>query len=339
MATPHARSETAVARPRLEIAVGLRRRLSAEPDSRARKDAWHVFEFKTEHERRSVRRKAAELTANDKIDVCRGCLRSWSSLPTPLTYRWCDPSRGSGRCIPGWLHGSCSSASGLGFNWVIGFFVISGYCIQLSVSRSIEGNTRFRLFALPGSAAVAHPAALCPGTGLRGVGRVAHRPGDGRGTGSTESTPSTVSRSFFLVQNLTQTFGSYAAVVEHHQRDVLLRVLWRDRVGQRSSSAAAPTLLGMWLCLVIAHPDGCHLLRGRADAHSPHRGFAVWARGHLVSGCSRRRLPASPPPVALGQSSISVLVGAARRRRFACGSSQRSIIQVAFWSWSGSHSF
>ncbi len=84
--------------------------------------------------------RAAGLTANQKIDVCRGLFAflvvaahsvdmSWSIHPEARTlYPW-------------WLHDLLLYVAAAGIHWVIGFFVISGYCIQLSVSRSIDGNS------------------------------------------------------------------------------------------------------------------------------------------------------------------------------------------------------
>ena len=42
--------------------------------------------------------------------------------------------------LSGWLHDLLYYVAAAGVYWVIGFFVISGYCIQLSVERLIEGN-------------------------------------------------------------------------------------------------------------------------------------------------------------------------------------------------------
>ena len=42
--------------------------------------------------------------------------------------------------LPGWLHDFLLYVVAAGVYWVIGFFAISGYCIQLSVERQIEGN-------------------------------------------------------------------------------------------------------------------------------------------------------------------------------------------------------
>ena len=75
--------------------------------------------------------------------------------------------------FPGWLHNFLLYVVAAGVYWVIGFFVISGYCIQLSVERQIEGNA-FPASPLPAGPADSHPAALLPGSPAGGGHRAAH---------------------------------------------------------------------------------------------------------------------------------------------------------------------
>ena len=83
-------------------------------------------------------------TANDKIDICRGLFAFLVVAAHCRRYLVVDPSRCSEPVSRGGCTGSCSMSSRAGVYWVIGFFVISGYCIQLSVSRADRGETRFR---------------------------------------------------------------------------------------------------------------------------------------------------------------------------------------------------
>ncbi len=95
------------------------------------------------------------LSTNEQIDVCRGLFAylvvvahaievSFSMLP-------------SERAQLGAFGGVFAAAAGSGVYWVMGFFVISGYCIQLSVQRMCERGS-FQ----PGTYFIARASRLLP---------------------------------------------------------------------------------------------------------------------------------------------------------------------------------
>ena len=80
------------------------------------------------------------LSSNEKIDICRGLFAFLVVGAHAVDISWVVHPEVPGR-FPGWLHHLLLYVVAAGVYWVIGFFVISGYCIQLSVERQIKGNT------------------------------------------------------------------------------------------------------------------------------------------------------------------------------------------------------
>ena len=90
----------------------------------------------TPHET-SARRSS--LTANDRIDVCRGIFAFLVVSAHAVDISWSIHPQAPGQYSP-WMHGLLLHVVAAGVYWVIGFFVISGFCIQLSVSRATRDN-------------------------------------------------------------------------------------------------------------------------------------------------------------------------------------------------------
>ena len=87
--------------------------------------------------------------------------------------------------LSGWLHDLLLYVAAAGVYWVIGFFVISGYCIQLSVERLIEGNAfSLRQYLLARLSRIS--ASLLPGTSPGGGHRAASWPPHGHLAGLRE---------------------------------------------------------------------------------------------------------------------------------------------------------
>jgi peptidoglycan/LPS O-acetylase OafA/YrhL len=77
------------------------------------------------------------LSMNEKIDVCRGLFAFLVVGAHALELSWAMHLSVPGR-LPWLLHRFLAYAVGTGLYWVMGFFVISGYCIHLSVQRLID---------------------------------------------------------------------------------------------------------------------------------------------------------------------------------------------------------
>jgi peptidoglycan/LPS O-acetylase OafA/YrhL len=156
---------------------------------------------------RSPTRFRAGLSAYEKIDICRGLFAIMVVIAHSHELAWrIDPNaRGSLH----WLAVRVlESAAGHGVYWVMGFFVISGYCIYLSAERLVAGNS----FAL-GQYLTARITRIVPlyyvalaFTGVVEWWIASRRPG---------IWPNGLSGRVFvyqmlLIQKFTETYGSYA---------------------------------------------------------------------------------------------------------------------------------
>ena len=76
------------------------------------------------------------LSSNQKIDICRGVFAFFVVNAHCIDISWTIHPAVPAQ-LPRWLHDLLLYVAAAGVYWVIGFFVISGYCIQLSVERQI----------------------------------------------------------------------------------------------------------------------------------------------------------------------------------------------------------
>jgi peptidoglycan/LPS O-acetylase OafA/YrhL len=200
-------------------------------------------------------KRATRLTANQKIDLCRGLFAflvvaahsvdmSWSIHPAARTqYPW-------------WVHDLLLRVAAAGVYWVIGFFVISGYCIQLSVSRSIEGNsfplTRYLAARLTRILPIYYLGLVFAVVVERLIAS-ARPPYWGNGINVN-----TLISQLFVVQNLTQTFGSYApswSITNEMLYYIFygLIVCVALRKGIRATSAGMAVCVGVALAMEVVH--------------------------------------------------------------------------------------
>jgi peptidoglycan/LPS O-acetylase OafA/YrhL len=188
------------------------------------------------------------LSSSDSIDVCRGVFAflvvaahavdiAWSIHPEARTL------------YPPWVHRFLYYVVAAGIYWVIGFFVISGYCIQLSVARA----TRSGSFAL-GQYIAARLTRILPLYYLALILAVVvewliapARPY----FWYNGVEPHVLIAQLLLIQNLSQTFGSFApswSITNEMFYYLLYGVL--VRVALRYGIRA--TWLGMTLCVGVA---------------------------------------------------------------------------------------
>ena len=83
---------------------------------------------------------ARPLSTHDKIDVCRGLFAFLVVLAHSLELAWTINPEVPGR-LPWLTRRVLENGFGNGIFWVMGFFVISGYCIYLSAERLVDGNS------------------------------------------------------------------------------------------------------------------------------------------------------------------------------------------------------
>ena len=159
-------------------------------------------------------------TVNEKIDICRGLFAFLVVAAHAVDISWSIHPEVPGQ-LSGWLHDLLLYVAAAGIYWVIGFFVISGYCIQLSVARLIQGNA----FSL-------RDYLIARGTRILPLYYLGF---PDRGHRSLDCLIATI----LLAQRDKAALWSHSfprsepdpdiwlvrSVVEHHQRDVLLPVL------------------------------------------------------------------------------------------------------------------
>jgi peptidoglycan/LPS O-acetylase OafA/YrhL len=224
------------------------------------------------------------LSSNEKIDVCRGLFAFLVVIAHSVDISWAIHRDVPGS-LPGWLHDFLLYVVAAGVYWVIGFFVISGYCIQLSVERQIEGDTfplRHYIAARLSRILPLYFLALLSAVVLERLMSSA-RPAcwpNGLNAG-------TLIAQLFIVQNLTQTYGSFAPSWSI-TNEMFYYLFYGGIVWIALRRGIRPTTLGMALCLVLAVAlDGLYFTRYRtAYVRSPGLLFGlgiIWFLGALVA--------------------------------------------------------
>jgi len=188
------------------------------------------------------------LTSYEKIDICRGLFAFLVVAAHAIDIAWVlHPD--APRAMPTWLHDLWLYVAAAGVFWVIGFFAISGYCIQLSVERQTkEGRFPLRNYLVARLSRILplYYAALASALVFEWL-MASARPDcwpNGLNLG-------TLGAQLLVVQNLSQTFGSFApswsitnemCYYLFYGVIVVAALRWRVR----------PTMLGMTVCLALA---------------------------------------------------------------------------------------
>jgi peptidoglycan/LPS O-acetylase OafA/YrhL len=189
-------------------------------------------------------------TMNDKIDVCRGLFAFLVVAAHAVDIAWAIHPEGPSQ-YPWWLHRFLLYVVAAGVYWVIGFFVISGYCIQLSVSRAIERGSfplsnyltgrlsrilplyyLALLWAMTVEWLIAGARPHCWSNGINGNALIAQ---------------------VFVLQNLTQTYGSYAPSWSI-TNEMFYYLFYGFLVCIAVKRGIRATTLGMIACVTIALP-------------------------------------------------------------------------------------
>jgi peptidoglycan/LPS O-acetylase OafA/YrhL len=146
-------------------------------------------------------------TRHEKIDVCRGLFAALVVLAHALQVAWVVHP-GSDAQLPVTLREALDAMFRTGTIYVMGFFVVSGYCIQLSVGRQLDSGQ----FSL-GPYVAARLSRILPlyYLGLLLALVVEWAIADARPiTWPHGVEPGVIVAQVFLVQNLSQTYGSFA---------------------------------------------------------------------------------------------------------------------------------
>jgi len=197
---------------------------------------------------RSHSSERSPLSSNEKIDICRGLFAFLVVGAHAVDISWVIHPEVPGR-FPGWLHNFLLYVVAAGVYWVIGFFAISGYCIQLSVERQIKGNAfplRHYLLARLSRIAplyylalllavvverlVANARPSCWPQGVNVNGLIAQ---------------------LFIIQNFAWTYGSFAPSWSI-TNEMFYYLFYGVVVCVALRFGIRPTSMGMSLCLVLA---------------------------------------------------------------------------------------
>jgi len=233
---------------------------------------------------RSHSSSLGHLSSNEKIDICRGLFAFLVVGAHAVDISWVIHPEVPGQ-LSGWLHDLLLYVAAAGVYWVIGFFAISGYCIQLSVKRQIEGNAfplRHYLLArlsrilplyylalllavvIERFMASARPSCWSQGVNVNGL--IAQ---------------------LFIIQNLTWTYGSFAPSWSI-TNEMFYYLFYGVVVCVALRFGIRPTSLGMSLCLVLALIlDWVYFFEHRTGyVRSPGLLFGlgiIWFQGALVA--------------------------------------------------------
>src|SRR5262245_53844132 len=193
-------------------------------------------------------RNTRVLCSEEKIDVCRGLFAFLVVIAHSLDISWAIHPDVPGR-LPAWLHDLWLYVVAAGIYWVIGFFVISGYCIQLSVERQTEGRTfplRNYLLARLSRILPLYYLALLSAVVLEWLMTPARPACWPHGVNLTA-----LISQLFVVQNLTQTYGSFAPSWSI-TNEMFYYLFYGAVVCVGLKRGVRPTMLGMISCLVLA---------------------------------------------------------------------------------------
>lgn len=195
---------------------------------------------------------ASPLSVHEKVDVCRGLFAVLVVVAHAQYVAWGIHPEAPRAMSPA-VRGAVTSFVGMGIIYVMGFFVVSGYCIHLSVARQSSGG-RFPL----GDYLAARGSRILP---LYYLGLLFTVAVEWLVAGARPSTwphgvdLATLGSQLLVVQNLSQTYGSYAPTwsITNEAFYYLfygLLVAWLAQKGPSSR----PAWVGMGLCGLVAVP-------------------------------------------------------------------------------------
>ena len=229
-------------------------------------------------------REGRPLSSNEKIDICRGLFAFLVVGAHAVDISWVIHPEVPGR-FPGWLHDFLLYVVAAGVYWVIGFFALSGYCIQLSVQRQIKGNAfpfhHYLLARLTRILPLYYMALLLAVVIERLIASA--RPS----CWPQGVNVNTLIAQLFIIQNLTSTYGSFAPSWSI-TNEMFYYLLYGAVVCVALRRGIRPTLLGMSLCLILALIlDWVYFFGYRTSyVRSPGLLFGlgiIWFQGALVA--------------------------------------------------------
>ncbi len=199
--------------------------------------------------RAAVRRMLpGPLSSIEKIDICRGLFAFLVVAAHAMDISWVIHPQAPG-ALTRPVHDLLLYVAAAGVYWVIGFFVISGYCIQLSVERQVQGpgfSLRHYLAARLSRILPLYYLALLVAVVVEWLIASDRPPCWPQGVELRA-----FAAQLFVVQNLTQTYGSFAPSWSI-TNEMFYYILYGLIVNATARRGLRSTILGMGLCLVSA---------------------------------------------------------------------------------------
>lgn len=192
--------------------------------------------------------RAGGFSLHEKIDVCRGAFAALVVMAHSVEISWGVHTDAVAK-MPKLVHALIFGVFGTGTYYVFGFFVLSGYCIHLSVERSMGAgpfpvgrylvarlSRVLPLYYLGLAVAVAVEWAIVGArpwewpNGLDATGFVSQ---------------------LFMVQYLTETFGAYASSWSL-TNEVFYYALYGSLAYLMAGRTARPAWVGLGVCVAVA---------------------------------------------------------------------------------------
>ena len=224
------------------------------------------------------------LSSNEKIDICRGLFAFFVVAAHSVDISWAIHPEVPGR-LPGWVHDFLLYVVAAGVYWVIGFFAISGYCIQLSIERQIKGNAfplHHYLLARLTRILPLYYLALLLAVIVERLIDSARPPCWPQGMNINA-----LIAQLFIIQNLTWTYGTFAPSWSI-TNEMFYYLFYGIVVCVALRRGIRPTILGISLCLILALVLDCVYFFGYRTGYvrSPGLLFGlgiIWFQGALVA--------------------------------------------------------
>lgn len=235
-------------------------------------------------ESRAEQSSRRRLSTHEKIDLCRGLFAFMVVIAHGLELTWSIRPD-----VPGRLHWLTARllefATGTGIYWVMGFFVISGYCIYLSAQRLIVGDCfplRRYLLARATRIVPLYYIALAF-TGFVEWSIATSRPT----TWPNGLNSRTFLYQLLLIQNFTETYGCYAPSWSI-TNEVFYYLFYGLIVFGLVRTCKWPATIGMAICLTIGFASAILYRTGFRSTPMMHFGLlfglgANWFLGALVA--------------------------------------------------------
>ena len=187
------------------------------------------------------------LTAFGQIDLCRGLFSILVVLCHGFTAAW-SMDRGASNTISTAAHDWLLDSVGAGFYWVMGFFVLSGYCIHQSVDRQIaDGRFDLRRYLIARATRILplYYLALAFAIGAEAIGSTIRV-----GASDALDDRAVLLAQAFVVQNLGRCYPGFVAswsITNESIYYLLYGLLAAWAAGQR----AIPVRVGLATCLLV----------------------------------------------------------------------------------------